>query len=176
MLDLPLQLFPELSSARLHLRQLQPGDANKIFLLRSDDRVNAFIDRPKATSVDEAAAFINKIGVIVVNGEGLMWAITIKDDPMLIGTIGVFNIIKEKSEAEIGYEMLPRFQGQGLMLEGLRSAIAFAFGTLKLKTIVANSRVENLPSIIFLEKCGFMKTEVRDGQYLMYQLTDASSA
>jgi ribosomal-protein-alanine N-acetyltransferase len=104
-----LNPFQKIFTPRLLLRQLQIDDAKEIFLLRSDDSVNAFIDRPRATLVSEATAFINKIITIQANSEGLMSAIAFKDDRKLIGTIGIWNFIKEKAEAEIGYELLPQY-------------------------------------------------------------------
>lgn len=161
--------FPQLTTARLFLRQLQLSDANEIFLLRSDDSVNAFIDRPKAVSVDEATAFINKIIAIQNNGEGLMWAITLHNAPKLIGVIGIWNIVQEKAEAEIGYELLPQYQGKGLMAEALTAALQFGFDTLKLKTIIAEPRADNLGSVTLLEKSGFTKTDETHGSYLVYK-------
>jgi len=162
--------FPQLTTPRLLLRQLQLSDANEIFLLRTDDSVNAFIDRPKATSIDDATAFINKIFAIQNNGDGIMWAITLSNAPQLIGTIGIWNIVKEKAEAEIGYELLPQYQGKGIMQEALKAAITFAFKTMKLKTIVAEPRADNQGSIKLLEKSGFTKTDETHGAYLVYKV------
>jgi len=172
MVAINLNPFPKLITTRLFLRQLQFSDANEIFQLRSDDSVNAFIGRQKAASVDDATAFINKIIAIQNNGEGLMWAITLKDDPKLIGTIGIWNIVKEKAEAEIGYELLPQYQGKGIMQEALKTAIKFGFETLKLKKFVAESRVDNLRSVSLLAKCGFTKTGEINGDYLSYELSN----
>ena len=171
MVAINLNPFPKLITARLLCRQLQLSDANEIFLLRSDDSVNAFIGRQKATSVEDATAFINKIIAIQNNSEGLMWAITLKDEPELIGTLGIWNIVKEKAEAEIGYELLPQYQGKGIMLEALKTAVKFGFETLKLKRFVAESRVDNLRSVSLLEKCGFAKTGEINGDYLSYELS-----
>ena len=49
--------FPELTTQRLFLRQLTDEDAPFIYLLRSDESVNKFLDRQKAASVQEAVAF-----------------------------------------------------------------------------------------------------------------------
>jgi ribosomal-protein-alanine N-acetyltransferase len=170
MVAINLTPFPKLITTRLLLRQLQLSDANEIFLLRADDSVNAFIDRQKATTFDDATVFINKIIDIQNNEQGLMWAITLNYDAKLIGVIGIWNILKGKAEAEIGYELLPQYQGKGIMLEALTIAIKFGIDTLKLKTIVADSRLDNIKSINLPEKCGFSKTDKTSGQYLSYEL------
>jgi ribosomal-protein-alanine N-acetyltransferase len=159
-----------LTTERLLLRQLQLTDAQEIFMLRSNKEVNELIDRATATSIDEAQLFINKIIAAQLNNEGIMWAITLKDEPKLIGTIVYWNIVKEKDQAEIGYELLPQYHGKGIMQEALLKSIDFGFETLGLKTILADPKSNNQPSVKLLEKCGFVKTgETQDG-YLIYQL------
>ncbi len=99
-----------------------------------------------------------------------MWVITLKDEPKLIGTIVYWNIVKEKDQAEIGYEMLPQYHGKGVMHEALLKVIDFGFNTLGLKTIVAEPKANNQPSVKLLEKCGFVKTDETEYGYLIYQL------
>jgi ribosomal-protein-alanine N-acetyltransferase len=163
-------LFTNLITERLLLRELRLTDADEIFLLRSNKEVNELIDRVTATSIDEAHRFINMIISNQLNNKSFMWVITLKDDPKLIGTIVYWNIVKEKDQAEIGYEMLPQYHGKGIMQEALLKVIDFGFKTLGLKTIVAEPKSNNQPSIKLLEKCGFVKTEETDYGYLIYQL------
>ena len=53
--------FPGLTTERLNLRQMKIQDENEIFALRSDERVQEFLDRPKAKIIDDARKFIEKI-------------------------------------------------------------------------------------------------------------------
>ena len=92
--------FPTLSTPRLLLRQLAETDDAAIFLLRSDDRVNKFLDRPKPNSMEEASAFIKKINDAITNNKSFYWAITLKDEPGLIGTICIWNISTDRKSAE----------------------------------------------------------------------------
>jgi ribosomal-protein-alanine N-acetyltransferase len=170
MLEINLNPFPELITSRLLLRQLSPDDAAEIFQLRSDEKVSALIDRPIANSIDDARQFINKIITIQKNNEGLMWVITLKDSPKLIGTITYWNIVKEKDEAEVGYELLPQYRGQGIMHEALLKVIEFGFKTIRLKTIVADPKAINERSVRLLEKCGFVKKGAADDGYIIYEL------
>jgi ribosomal-protein-alanine N-acetyltransferase len=167
MLDLNLMPFSELITSRLLLRELRIEDVEEIFQLRSDKKVSALIDRPVATSMEDARQFINKI----ITAQAMMWAITLKDNPKLIGTIVYWNIVKEKDEAEVGYELLPQYRGQGIMREALLKVIEFGFETLKLKTIVADPKAINEQSVKLLEKCGFVKKDATDDGYLIYELT-----
>jgi ribosomal-protein-alanine N-acetyltransferase len=168
--DLNFTPFPELTTPRLELRELSLNDAEEIFLLRSERIVNAFIDRKPAITIDDARQFINLIINNQKNNQSAMWAITLKDDPKLIGTIVCRNIVKEDDKAEIGYELLPPYHGQGIMQETLLKVIGFCFKTLGLKIIDAHVRNDNHPSIKLLEKCGFVKKAIADGGYLIYEL------
>ena len=80
-------MIREIETKRLRLRELQPGDAPAIFLLRSSAEVNRYIDREPPTEIAEANAFIEKILKGVSAGGSFYWAITFKDSNELVGTI-----------------------------------------------------------------------------------------
>ncbi|MDQ2721182.1 MAG: GNAT family N-acetyltransferase [Bacteroidota bacterium] len=155
MLDLNFTPFPNLATDRLVLRQLTSDDANEIYLLRSDESVNKYLDRDKATVIDDATNFINKIRTSVANNESLYWAISIKGNNSLIGTICLFSIDIEKDIAEIGYELIPKFQGKGFMQESISTVIKFAFDNLRIKTITAALTADNCKSVTILERNNF---------------------
>ena|ERR1051325_1908500 len=177
MLSLAFHPFPELSTERLRLRQLTLGDAGEIFRLRSDERVNKYIDRPSAQSIDDAIAFINKINQGIANNESLYWAITMKGESKLIGTISLWNISKEESKAEIGYELIPEYHGKGLMQEAFARAIEYICEVLKVETVEAWTHSKNLASSKILERTGFKRDHEAEaknkedlGENIIYQL------
>jgi len=157
MLQFNFHPFPELATARLHLRQLTLKDAGEIFSLRADEKVNKYLNRPRAHSIDDATAFIEKINKGIANNESLYWAITMKHESNLIGTISLWNISKEESKAEIGYELMPAYQGKGLMQEAFAKAIEYIFDVLKIETIEAWTHSQNLSSSRILERNGFKR-------------------
>ncbi|HEY9001345.1 MAG TPA: GNAT family N-acetyltransferase [Mucilaginibacter sp.] len=164
--------FTNLFTDRLLLRELKAGDAEQIFKIRTDPRVNQFLDREPTKSVDDSLKFINNILKNHEKQNAIMWAITLKNEPQLIGTVVYWHIVKEKDKAEIGYEMLPEYFGQGIMREALMEVIRFGFETMQLKTIVAETRADNLRSVNALYKCGFEQTGLVEGGYLIYELRD----
>ena len=165
--------FPELSTERLTLRQMNSGDENEIFILRSDKRVLEFIDIPKAETVADAAKFIDKINNLIANNESIMWAICLKSSPTLIGNICFWNIVKEKSAAEIGYSLLPHFQGKGIMQEAVIKVIEYGFQTLQLNSIVADLHPNNIKSIKLLERNGFVYTgKSQEDDMVIYTLAN----
>jgi len=146
-----LNPFPVLASERLVLRQLAMQDAAAMFSLRSDDRVNRYIGRPKQTKIAEAEAFIHEI----TQNRLLYWAICTKDSTDLIGTICLWNFSEDKTSAEAGYELLPDFQGQGFMDEALKRIIAYSFEEISLQALCAFTHPENEASKRLLERNGF---------------------
>ena len=150
--------FPVLKTERLTLRKLSINDDIAIFALRSDKQVNKYLDRQPADTIEDARKFIDKITEVVRQNESLYWAITMGDDDKLIGTICLFNF-QAGEQIEIGYELLPAFQLQGIMQEALSKVIAYAFDVLKLKSIEAHTHLENKSSTKLLEKHHFRKQE-----------------
>jgi len=163
--------FTNLITDRLILRELQASDADQIFRIRTDARVNEFLDRGPTKSVDESLKFIHNLLKAQNNQDSIVWAVTLKNEPQLIGTVLYWHIAKEQDKAELGYEMLPEYWGQGIMREVLTEVIRFGFETMKLKTIVAETKAVNLRSVNALEKCGFEEIGKANDDYLIYQLT-----
>jgi len=155
--------FPDLHTERLHLRQLALSDEQEIYIQRSDARILKYIDRPKANNLDDARAFIQKIIANIAANESVYWAITLKNNPMLIGTICLWNIEPEKSSVEIGYSLHPDFQGQGYMQEALEIVLDYAFETMQAKIIEAFTNPANAASIRLLQKNKFICTGETEG-------------
>jgi ribosomal-protein-alanine N-acetyltransferase len=155
-MDINFTPFPNLTTERVNLRQVNIQDDNEVFALRSDTRVNKFLDRPTPVTIDDARKFIEKINDQIAKNEVIYWAITLKDDNKLIGTIGYWNFAKEHSRAEIGYELHPDFQGKGIMQEAIVKVIDYGFETMKLKSIDADLDPNNTKSINLLQKNGFV--------------------
>ena len=102
MINLPLQPFPQLKTNRLLLRRLQMPDAKEIYILRADDRVNQFIDRPRALNIEDAFQYIEKIDNGVNAGEWVYWAIQLRGKSRVIGTICLWNFAHGDDKAELG--------------------------------------------------------------------------
>jgi [ribosomal protein S5]-alanine N-acetyltransferase len=149
--------LPELRTERLFLRKLLKEDAREIFALRSDEAVNRFLDRDKARIMADAQGFIERINRSIDQAESFYWAISFRDRPPLIGTICLFGFSQNHQEAEIGFELLPEFQGLGVMQEAIQKVIGFSFGELKLLRLRACTHPENSPSIRLLEKNNFTR-------------------
>jgi [ribosomal protein S5]-alanine N-acetyltransferase len=170
MIELDFIPFPNLSTERFILRQLKMDDATEIFALRSDDRVNEFLDRPRAQTIEDARGHIQRLNEGMMKNESILWAITFKNNDKLVGSICYWKISKEFSKAEIGYELLPDFQGKGIMQEVIPTVIEYGFSKMKFQIIEAELSPRNLKSIKLLEKNGFLKeTNSQDPDSVVYR-------
>lgn len=157
-----LSRFPLLTTERLTLRQPRESDAQEIFSLRSDTMVNKYLGRKPCETAEQALSFIRNVNENSGKHVGFYWAITNTGSEKLIGTICLFGLSNEHKNGEIGYELLPGYQGQGIMNEALKKIIGFAFHTLKLDTMDAFTHINNQRSTKLLQKFHFEKTEVND--------------
>ncbi|PQA59717.1 hypothetical protein C5O19_08815 [Siphonobacter curvatus] len=109
------------------------------FLLRSDPVINKYLDRKPSQTLEEALQFIRSIQA----NNLLYWAIVETFNGKVVGTIGLFNVSNEGNTGEIGYELLPEYQRQGMMNEAMKKVIAFAVDILGIKTIEAFTHKDN---------------------------------
>ncbi len=130
----------------------------KFCALRSNEEVMKYIDRERTKSIEDANLFLKKIDDSINSNNGIMWGITLKEEPgKLIGNIGYWRLIKEHYRAEVGYMLHPSFWSKGIMKEALLRLIDFAFDDMNLHSIEANINPGNKASAMLLESTGFIK-------------------
>ena len=107
------------------------------------------------------------------------WIIKTLPGSEFAGTICLWNINTENKYAEVGYELLPDFQGKGIMTSALREIINFAFTKLDLEVIEAFTHAENRASKKLLESFGFRvvagKTDPDNSNNIVYCLEKAQT-
>jgi RimJ/RimL family protein N-acetyltransferase len=88
----------------------------------------------------------------------LTWyAIRIDNDyPILCGGIGFKGPPDERGMVEIGYSLLPGFQGQGLATEMVAGIVQWAEHQPQVRQIEAETDIDNKASIRVLEKNSFI--------------------
>lgn len=163
--------FPVLRTERLILRQLVSTDDNEIFALRSDKNVNKYLDRTPGRSIDDAKIFIRTINENILRNDSIYWAITLTGADKVVGTICLFDFSADNLKAEIGYELIPDFQGKGIMQEAAAKVITFGIQQIGLNSIEAYTHSENERSIRLLEKFDFNKSGAGEGSFMMFKFT-----
>jgi ribosomal-protein-alanine N-acetyltransferase len=168
--------FPILTTERLTLRRPQMNDQQEIFILRSDSEINKYLDRQLSKTIDDARDFISKVNENIDKNESVYWAITLRDQNILAGTICLFGF-DENGKCGIGYELLTHFQGQGIMKEAVEKVVEYAFNTIKVQKMEAILHKDNRRSIRLLEKCSFSNSNEpgsRDPELLGFYLSNST--
>lgn len=156
--------FPIKISKRLFLRSICASDAETILYLQSNQKVNQFIKRPEhrqTKSTEDALSFIEKQHKNIENNVSIVWGITLKNKPQLIGTICLWNFSKNRDIAEVGYDLNPEYHNKGIMSEALNMIIDYGFKELKLHKIEAFTDFKNESSKRLLTKNGFQLNALR---------------
>ncbi len=149
--------FPVLQTKKLVLRRITNDDVDCIFNLRSDKKIIEFVPRPLVITIEDALNHIKIIDDKIINNEGINWAITLNDNPKMIGIIGHYRIQNENFRSEIGYMLLPEFHSKGIITEAINAILNYGFNVLKLNSVEAIIDPRNFASEKALQKNGFNK-------------------
>lgn len=149
--------FPILKSDRLTMRDIRPEDAEAIYKMRSNGRVNQFIPRPLMPTLEDSKILVGKTINAYQNKQGIGWAGVLRGNKEIIGTCGFNSIEPQNRRAEIGGEMATEYWGKNIALEAVEMIIQFGFEIMNLHTIEAKVSPENRGAVFVLEKLGFKK-------------------
>ena len=167
--------FPILTTERLTLRQLSIDDTQNIFDLRSDTEINKYLDREPSKTIEDAINFINKVNDNNKKNNSIYWVITLTKTQTFVGTICLFDFSNEKSSCEIGYELMTKFQRQGIMKEAAEKVIDYAFQTLHFQKITAFTHNDNQNSTKLLTKFNFIKEADKENpDFSIFTLTHSN--
>ena len=123
---------------------------------------------PGADLLDALPFFIE---VMEKDPAGLVWdgVIIHKAEQIAIGGIGFHGGPDEAGTVEIGYNIIPAYEGQGYATEMARRVIDWAFHTPNIQVITAECLDDNIGSIRVLEKVG-MRRLTPEGNMLKWEL------
>lgn len=157
MLDLDLSEFPVLHTERLVLRAIGTADTGALHAMRSDPPTMEFISRPVSASFEQTLELIATIAKDRSENNGITWAITLKAENKLIGTIGYYRLKKEHYRGEVGYMLSADHRGMGIMGEALEAAVDCGFHRFGFHSIEAVTDPRNAASNRLLERHGFIR-------------------
>ena len=81
-----------------------------------------------------------------------------RESNRIVGAINITNIVLGVFRSGyLGFYAFAGFERRGLMHEGLRAAVRYAFDKLKLHRLEANIQPGNAASIALVKSCGFSK-------------------
>jgi ribosomal-protein-alanine N-acetyltransferase len=164
-------MFPELHTPRCTLRKIVSSDQQKIFEGLSHPEVIPYYGVSYKT-FEATEAQMNFYDDLLKNETGIWWAIELNDSGEFIGACGFNNWSKEHRRIEIGFWLLPQYQGKGYMMEVIPSALDHAFTQKKIHRVEAIVEGGNENSSKLLKKLGFVyegthkKCEVKNGKFI----------
>jgi len=146
---------------RLILKEIDESNVEDILKIRSSEIVNQYVKRIPPKNNYDALDFILTIKKRTQNNETFYWGITYKNQQNLLGTICLYRFSEDRTEAEVGYELLPDHHRKGVMSEALSAVLNFGFNELNLQTILAFTNKFNENSKGLLVKHDFVLQEGR---------------
>ncbi|WP_070963436.1 GNAT family N-acetyltransferase [Vibrio sonorensis] len=163
---------PDLMIEDFLLRQLRDSDVDEMFIIKSNDSILEFLDSPKARNRNEALVFIHKIQSGVTHNDWYYWGITQPESESIIGTVCLWNLDEKSKKADVGFVLLPEFQGRGVMQCILPKILNFGFQELGLSTIEAEVAPQNVKSLSLLKNNGFTFA-CKEGETDIYALVSS---
>lgn len=107
------------------------------------------------------------------DGTGIRWGITLKGSDELIGSAGFYKWNKKTSQVETGYDLDPKYKGQGIMTEAMTAMIQYAFRVMKVNRIEALVSPRNKGSLRLVRRLGFRKEgTLREHDFYKGRFTD----
>lgn len=151
---------------RLILREWQEEDLEAFARINQDPQVMEHF--PALLSIEETAAFIERINQhFRKHGFGL-WAVVLKESEELIGFVGL-NIPSFEAHftpcVEIGWRLASQHWGKGYATEAAKAVLKTGFKKYGLKEIVSFTVPANKRSIRIMEKIGMVRDPKDDFEH-----------
>jgi [ribosomal protein S5]-alanine N-acetyltransferase len=155
-----------LQTPRLYLRSLQPEDASFILeLLNSEGWLHNIGDR-KLRNEEQAGAYIQKI---LHDPYTCYWVF---EESKQKQTMGIVSFIKraEQEFHDIGFAILPEYEGRGFAHEATQAVMEVIKKEGKHSAILGIALKSNLPSIRLLQKLGFQPLDEyeKEGEHFIH--------
>lgn len=148
---------PTLLTARLRLRTFNESDADALFALHSNADVLRYWDAPPWVEPLRAERFITACREIEEAGAGTRLAVERVSDGVFIGWCSLTRWNPDYRSSSMSYCFDDGAWGHGYATEAARSLLQWAFKTLDLNRVQAETDTRNAASARVLEKLGFVR-------------------
>ena len=130
-------------------------------------------DWPPEQAADALPWFLSQLRSDASLSGWLNWYGLYREDmgqrPQLVGSAGFFGS-PEDGSVEIGYSILPTFQGRGFATEIVAGLVTWALSQPSVECVAAESRADNGASRRVLSKAGFVEIGAgRDAGHLRFE-------
>ncbi|MDX6374522.1 MAG: [ribosomal protein S5]-alanine N-acetyltransferase [Nocardioidaceae bacterium] len=148
---------PALHTARLRLRPFASADAGALYALHSNAYVLRYWDAPPWSEPERAERFITACQQMAEDGTGARLAIDLASDASFLGWCSLTRWNADYRSAALGYCLGDAAWGHGYATEAAGSVLQWAFETLDLNRVQAETDTRNAASARVLEKLGFVR-------------------
>jgi RimJ/RimL family protein N-acetyltransferase len=148
---------PTVQTARLRLRPFADTDADDLFALHSSAHVLRYWDAPPWSERARAERFIMACRQMAEEATGARLAVEQVSGGAFIGWCSLSRWNPEHRSAALGYCFDDAVWGHGYATEAARALLGWAFDTLDLNRVQAETDTRNVASARVLEKLGFLR-------------------
>ena len=143
-----------IETERLLLRPFRESDAEAFFECCQNPNIGNNAGWKPHGSLEESQEILRSVFI----SQSGIWAIILKEDGRLIGSVGIIPDPKrENPQARmLGYWLDESHWGKGYMTEAVQSVLDYGFNTLQLNLITANCYPHNERSQQVLKRHGFI--------------------
>lgn len=149
--------LPTLDGERIVLRHPRGADLDDLYALFASADVTRYWSHGPWQARHQAEAYLRDIHAGAASGQLLQWAITLRGEDRLIGTVTLYAFAREHARCEIGFALHPSHWGRGLAREAVSTVLAHAIHALGIQRIKADADPDNAASLRLLESLGFRR-------------------
>jgi ribosomal-protein-alanine N-acetyltransferase len=176
-----------IDTARLCLRPLGEGDAERIWPYVSDPEISRYMSWDPHGTLEETRRFIADVRQRMNAGSTVAWIVSERETGEVCALVSLLAITRTHralryDKAELAYWVGRPFQGRGYATEACQAALAYAFETLGLNKVTVAHAAENDASRALIERLGFRKvgTEYhhfcKDGKWIDHVIYELLSS
>lgn len=157
--------LPTLDAGRVRLRWLTDADVPELFAVFGDPEVTRYWGFATLPDLAAASALLTDIRNQFQAGTLFQWGV--ESGNQVVGTCTLASLDPVNRRAELGFALGRVHQGRGHMAAALPAVLSFAFGTLGLHRVYADTDPRNAPSIRALERLRFHREGLLRQHYLV---------
>lgn len=162
-----MEKHPIIRTSRLLLRQFETGDAKDVQRLAGDRAVaDTTLNIPHPYEDGMAESWILAHQRDYEAGKLVNFAVLLREEKALIGSIGLSKIHQDFGRAVLGYWIGTPYWNNGYCTEAARAVLNYGFTALRLNRIYASHLTRNPASGRVMQKIG-MAHEGRARQHVM---------